>query len=78
MSLKGTRYSQQAPNPGAPKPKQGDKDEVPSGLGYDTMGPDSVEAGEQAPFARKAGLPSIDWRGTFNMYNAIEDESDPY
>jgi hypothetical protein len=63
---------------GVPKPQQGDKDEVPSGLGYDTQGPDSVEADNMAPFPRKAGLPEINYRGTFNMLNAIENESDPY
>ena len=63
---------------GVPKPKQGDKDEVPSGLGYTTDGPDSMEADEMAPFARKAGLPEINYKGTYSMLNSIEDSDDPY
>lgn len=64
--------------PGVPKPNQGDKDDVPSGLGYAPILPDSLEVDEIAPVARKAGLPEISYKGTFSMLNALEDESDPY
>ena len=64
--------------PGMKVPSQGDHDETPSGLGFSTTWGGSEGVDEEAPVARKAGLPGISYKGTFNMLNAIEDEPDPY
>lgn len=71
-------YSPKAPRGGSSKPHQGDHDEVPSGLGYKTELDGGLESDEMAPIGRKAGLPPVEWTGTYNMRNANDEESDPY